>query len=188
MQFPLDRIQEYPSNPRIHDGAVEKMAGIIREFGFRVPVLLKSDGLLCDGHLRVKAARMLGMTEVPAICADDMTEDQITAFRLAVNRSANFASWDYDLLLIELDKLQNFDLSLTGFDAAELAELETFSGGAKGETSNLGNLLSKKTLFVKAVLPMACLEVFERAIMRTGLVNRADAVRVICERYLDEEG
>ena len=114
----IEKLQPYARNPRKNNDAVPKMAGLIREFGFRVPIIARSSGEVVDGHLRLKAAWSLGMTQVPVVVADDWTEAQVKAFRLAVNRSAEWAQWDDDLLKLELDdlKLADFDLDLIGFD------------------------------------------------------------------------
>ena len=124
-QWPIERVIEYARNPRKNDHAVDQMAAAIREFGFRIPCVVQSDGRLVDGHLRLKAARQLGLTTVPVVLADDLTPAQIKAFRLLANRSATWAEWDEDLLRLELEELQlsDFDLALTGFDPDELAEL-----------------------------------------------------------------
>ena len=121
--WPIERLVEYARNPRKNDHAVDGVAAAIREFGFRVPIVAKSDGLVVDGHLRLKAAKKLGLTEVPVVLADDMTEAQIKAFRLSVNKVAELAEWDTDLLAIEFGDLQDmgFDLSLTGFGDDEIA-------------------------------------------------------------------
>ena len=123
--WPIERLTEYARNPRKNDHAVDKIAAAIKEFGFRVPVVAKSDGLVVDGHLRLKAAKKLGMAEVPVILADDMTEAQIKAFRISVNRMAEFAEWDNELLALEFAELTDmeFDLDLTGFTADEIAAL-----------------------------------------------------------------
>jgi len=123
--WPIDRCIDYARNPRKNDHAVDKVAAAIREFGFRVPIVAKSDGLVVDGHLRLKAAKKLGLTEVPVILADDMSEAQIKAFRLSVNKVAELAEWDTDLLGLEIADLKEmgFDLELTGFDAAEIDAL-----------------------------------------------------------------
>ena len=123
--WPLDRFIEYARNPRKNDHAVPAIAAAIREFGFRVPILAKSDGLVVDGHLRLKAARQLGLETVPVALADDMTETQVKAFRLSVNKMAELADWDEALLRLELQDLAalDFDLSLVGFDGEELARL-----------------------------------------------------------------
>lgn len=121
-QWPIERLVEYPRNPRKNDGAVDRMIGSIREFGFKIPVLARSDGLIVDGHLRLKAARKLGLTEIPVILCDEWTDAQVKAFRLLVNRSVTWAEFDEDLLALELQDLQeaDFDLSLTGFDPGEI--------------------------------------------------------------------
>ena len=125
--WPIERCIEYARNPRKNDHAVDKVAAAIKEYGFRVPIVAKSDGMVVDGHLRLKAAKKLGLTEVPVILADDMTDAQIKAFRLSVNRVAQEAQWDNDLLKIELQDLDanGFDLSLTGFEVGEIAAFLT---------------------------------------------------------------
>lgn len=124
--WPIERLVFYARNPRKNDHAVDKVAAAIREFGFRVPICAKSDGTVVDGHLRLKAAKKLGLSEVPVVLADDMTEAQIKAFRLSVNKIAELAEWDTELLRLEFLDLEGegFDLELTGFDADEIAELQ----------------------------------------------------------------
>ena len=123
--WPIGRFIEYARNPRKNDHAVDKVAAAIREFGFRVPIVAKSDGLIVDGHLRLKAAQRLGMTEVPVILADDLTDAQIKAFRLSVNRMAELAEWDNELLVLELEEIGEMgsDLDLAGFSEDEIAAL-----------------------------------------------------------------
>jgi len=123
--WPLARLIPYARNPRNNDAAVDRMCAAIREFGFRIPVVARSDGTVIDGHLRLKAAQRLGLAEVPVALADDLSEAQIKAFRLLANRSAAWAEWDDELLALELQDLQDlgYDLALTGFDAGELKSL-----------------------------------------------------------------
>ena len=123
--WPIERCIGYARNPRKNDHAVDSVASAIREFGFRVPIVAKSDGTVVDGHLRLKAAAKLGLTEVPVILADDLTDAQIKAFRLSVNKVSEFAEWDVELLKLEFADLEaeGFDLSLTGFDIGEIAAL-----------------------------------------------------------------
>lgn len=120
--WPIERLIAYARNPRKNDHAVAQMAAVISEFGFRLPVVAKSTGELVDGHLRLKAARQLGLTTVPVVLADTLTDAQIKAFRLLANRSATWADWDEDLLRLELEDLSamDFDLALTGFDESEI--------------------------------------------------------------------
>lgn len=124
--WPIDRLYEYESNPRVHTvDMIETTANAIQEFGFRVPIIAKSDGLIVDGHLRWKAAKFLGLHEVPVLPADDMTDLQIRAFRLSVNRIADLAEWNFDLLAQEIQALDldGFDLDVIGFDDAYIKTL-----------------------------------------------------------------
>ena len=123
--WPVARLIPYARNPRRNDEAVDRMCAAIREFGFRIPVVARSDGTVVDGHLRLKAAQRLGLPEVPVALADDLSEAQIKAFRLLANRSASWAEWDDELLALELKDLQGagYDLGFTGFDAGELKGL-----------------------------------------------------------------
>ena len=120
--WPLDKLVFYVRNPRKNDSAVDRMCGSIREFGFKIPVLARSNGEVVDGHLGLKAARKLGINEIPVILCDEWSEAQVKAFRLLVNRSVTWAAWDEELLAIELQELNasDFDLSLTGFDQREI--------------------------------------------------------------------
>jgi len=123
--WPLDRLVFYAGNPRRNDAAVDRMCGSIREFGFKIPCLARSDGEVIDGHLRLKAARRLGITNIPVILCDEWTPAQVKAFRILVNRSATWADWDEELLTRELLDLRtaDFDLALTGFDTSEIDDL-----------------------------------------------------------------
>jgi hypothetical protein len=127
----IDRFVLYARNPRKNDAAVNRMCSSIREFGFKIPVLARSDGTVVDGHLRLKAARKLGSwpggdtTGIPVILCDEWSDAQVKAFRLMVNRSVTWADWDDELLALELQELNeaDFDLSLTGFDPKEIDDL-----------------------------------------------------------------
>jgi len=124
-QWPTTRFRPYPRNPRKNDGAVERMCASIREFGFRIPILARSDGEVVDGHLRLKAGLKLGLETLPVIVVEDMTPAQIKAFRLVANRSVAWAEWDDELLALELQELreQDYELALTGFDDDEIKRL-----------------------------------------------------------------
>jgi ParB/Sulfiredoxin domain len=106
-----------------NDHAVERMAASIREFGFKIPILARSNGEVIDGHLRLKAAQKLGIKEVPVILCDEWSEAQVKAFRL-MNRSVNWANWDEQLVALEIEELKSldFDLRLTRFDPPEIDE------------------------------------------------------------------
>jgi DNA modification methylase len=123
--WPIDKFVLYARNPRKNDAAVDRMCASIREFGFKIPCLVRSSGEVIDGHLRLKAARKLGVKDIPVILCDEWTPAQVKAFRLMVNRSATWADWDDELLTLELQDLQtsNLDLAVTGFDAKEIEDL-----------------------------------------------------------------
>ena len=89
----IDWVIEYLRNPRKNDPVVDRMCGSIREFGFAVPMLCRSTGEIVDGHLRYKAAKKLGIKEVPVVLCDHWTENQVRAFRLMVNQSVAWAEW-----------------------------------------------------------------------------------------------
>ncbi|MCX7800923.1 MAG: DNA modification methylase [Fimbriimonadales bacterium] len=121
----LSEIKPYANNPRLNDDAVEAVAASIRAFGFRQPIVVDAEGVIVVGHTRYKAALKLGLEQVPVHVATDLTPEQIRAYRIADNKSAELSDWDYDLLPIELGELQgmNYDLGLLGFDQDELARL-----------------------------------------------------------------
>src|SRR4051794_39807975 len=121
----ISRIKPYPNNPRVNDAAVAAVAASLKEFGWRQPLVVDTDGILIVGHTRWKAAQHLGWQQVPVHVATDMTEAQIKAYRIADNQTASIAEWDYDLLPVELTDLKEmaFDLSLLGFEDDELAKL-----------------------------------------------------------------
>ena len=119
-EIKLSSLQEYENNPRYNDGAVDAVAASIREFGFKVPVIVDGDNVIVAGHTRVKAARKLGMSAVPCIIADDLTPEQIKAFRLADNKTAELAGWDFTKLEEELSGIsEQFDITEFGFAGKE---------------------------------------------------------------------
>ena len=110
----LDEIKPYEKNPRNNKDAVKYVANSIKEFGFKVPIVIDSEGVIVAGHTRYKAAKKLKMNEVPCIVADDLTEDQIRAFRIADNKVSEIAEWDFELLEGEIEML-DFDMTDFGF-------------------------------------------------------------------------
>lgn len=126
--WPITKLIEYARNPRNNDDVVDQMVSVIKEFGFRIPIVARSDGLVVDGHLRLKAARVLGLEEVPVILADELTDTQVKAFRILANKSASWAEWDDELLRLEFEelKLEEYNLEFTGFSEDELNDLMVF--------------------------------------------------------------
>ena len=111
----VEALRAYDKNPRRNDEAVEYVANSIREFGFKVPVIIDKNDVIVCGHTRVKAAVKLGMGEVPCIVADDLTPAQIKAFRLADNKVGELAMWDWDLLGDEMEELDELGIDMSDF-------------------------------------------------------------------------
>lgn len=119
----IDEVTPYDKNPRKNDNAVKYVAESIKQFGFKVPIVIDSEGVIVCGHTRHKAAKSLKLAEVPCVVADDLTEEQIKAFRLADNKVSEFAEWDLDFLTEELDGIFEIDMEDFGF-SLELDEPE----------------------------------------------------------------
>lgn len=111
IEKPINEVIPYEKNPRINDNAVPAVMKSIEEFGFKVPIVIDKNGTIVTGHTRLKAAKKLGMKTVPCIVADDLTPEQIKAFRLADNKVAEAAEWDMELLNEELDGIIDIDMS-----------------------------------------------------------------------------
>lgn len=124
-EWAIDKFKPYARNPRENDEQVQRMVGAIREFGFRIPVVALSDGTVVDGHLRLKAAQVLGMATVPVVLADDLDPAHVKAFRILANQSANWAAWNEDFLKLELEDIDamGLDLELTGLDESFIESL-----------------------------------------------------------------
>ena len=117
IELPIKALKPYKRNPRKNDKAVEYVANSIRQFGFKVPIVIDENYEIVCGHTRWKAAKVIGLESVPCIMADDLNEDQIRAFRLADNKTAEMADWDFDLLEMEFNDIdpELFDMSDFGF-------------------------------------------------------------------------
>lgn len=115
----LADIHPYENNPRFNDEAVDAVAASIQEFGFKVPIVLDSEGVIVAGHTRWKAALKLQLEEVPCVVADDLSPEQIKAFRLADNKVAELAYWNEEALAKELEEIADIDMSAFGFDGEE---------------------------------------------------------------------
>ena len=112
----LKDIKPYEKNPRKNDNAVEYVTNSIKEFGFKVPIVIDKDGVIVAGHTRYKASKKLGIEKVPCIIADDLTDEQIKAYRLADNKVGESAKWDEGLLGAELSEILNIDMEMFDFD------------------------------------------------------------------------
>ncbi len=115
----IDDVIPYDNNPRNNENAVDYVANSIKEFGFKVPIIIDHDNVIVTGHTRVKAAKKLGMTEVPCILADDLTEEQIKAFRLADNKVSEYSTWDLGKLDLEMQDLIDINMEDFGFEGID---------------------------------------------------------------------
>lgn len=113
---PIGEVVPYEKNPRLNDKAVDAVASSIREFGFKVPIVVDGEGVVVSGHTRLKAAKSLGLTEVPVIVADDLDDTKIKAFRLADNKVAELADWDESVLAEELAELADLSYDMSQFE------------------------------------------------------------------------
>jgi site-specific DNA-methyltransferase (adenine-specific) len=136
VNVPVSEIVPYENNPRVNEGAVEQLAKIIEQFGFRNPAVLNKDKVIIEGHTRLLAVKKLGWETMPCIIATDLTPEQEQALRIADNKIAEIAEWDEDKLKVELSALQEagFDLSLLAFGDDELDDLLGGEAGTHGET------------------------------------------------------
>lgn len=133
----IEDIKPYPNNPRFNDEAVEFVANSIKEFGFKVPIILDKNNEIVAGHTRYKASLELGLKEVPCIIADDLTDEQIKAFRLADNKVSEKAQWNFDLLEEELNDILNIDMSEFNFNELNVDDLDTEFELPEGDKGNL---------------------------------------------------
>ena len=155
IEMQVDDLIPYENNPRNNDAAVDKVALSISAFGFKVPIVIDTNNVIVTGHTRLKAAKKLGLSTVPCIKADDLSEDQIKAFRLADNKVSEFSEWDEEKLMKELESLGDIDMSLYGFeipeDTEDEADDDTYSDATnvpqydiQGETPALSELVDEE--------------------------------------------
>lgn len=121
-QMKTEELIPYENNPRFNEEAIDKVAESIKEFGFKVPIIVDSKNVIVAGHTRLLSAKKLGMEQVPVIVADDLSDSQIKAFRLADNRVAEFSEWDFELMYKELNSL-DIDMEAFGFEE-ELPDID----------------------------------------------------------------
>ena len=150
----LESVIPYDRNPRQNDAAVAAVATSIKEFGFRQPIVVDESDVIVVGHARYLAAIQLGLTEVPIHVAKDLTPEQITAYRLADNKTAELAEWDDDLLAAEIAALSGseIDLSAMGFDEDELAK--AVADAANADVPGQSSTQALKLKFGKYTVPL----------------------------------
>ena len=123
----LKELRMYENNPRNNDEAVDEVAKSIQEFGFKVPMVIDKENVIVCGHTRYKACLKLGIETVPCIIADDLSDEQIQAFRIAENKTNEYATWDNEKLKAELQNLirSDFDIESLGFNMDDFYTDET---------------------------------------------------------------
>ena len=124
VKMKVSELIPYINNPRNNENAVDKVASSISEFGFKNPIFVDKNNIVVNGHTRLLASKKLGLKEVPVIVIDDLTDTQIKAFRIADNKVAEYSKWDYDLLNIELEQLEELDFSMSDFGISTFEPIE----------------------------------------------------------------
>ena len=152
IERPIKELKPYSKNPRKNARAIQAVKRSIEEFGFRVPIIIDKDNTIVAGHSRYAAAKELGMTTLPTLVADDLTDEQIKAYRIADNRVADFADWDADLLATEMSDIS---MDLGWLDLSDLGVGVDFQPTGEDEQ---GKLDHKEPKFVTSP---KCGEVFE---------------------------
>lgn len=160
----IEQLKEYENNPRFNEGAVEAVAASIREFGFRVPIVVDAENVIIAGHTRLKAAKKLGMESVPCIKAEDMTPDQVKAYRLADNKTGELAGWDFTKLEEELAEM-SFEMADFGFEEITYNHIDEL---LLGEEKVAHEAHEKDTFNLTFTFPLECKGDVEEYIRKNG--------------------
>lgn len=162
----LEELIPYEKNPRKNDEAVQYVTNSIKEFGFKVPIIIDKNNIIVAGHTRYKASKELGLKEAPCIIADDLNDEQIKAFRLADNKVGEMAEWDFNVLGEELGEI-NFDMSEFGFDGINI-DVDEFDTDFKLPDGDKGNieqitftLASEQATLIRSALDLVKDEITE---------------------------
>ena len=156
--IPVNELVPYDKNPRKNDDAAEKVAELIKEYGFKKPILVdekNNKNEIIAGHTRLKAALLLGIEKVPVIFADDLSPEQVKAFRIADNKSGEWAEWDIEMLNSELTDLRDvgFDIELTGFSDITL---DGFAEMGEGSSIDVDTFLTDEDKPLKKPKLITC--------------------------------
>ena len=177
--MPIGDVVPYEKNPRLNDQAVDAVANSIREFGFKVPIVVDSKGVVVSGHTRLKAAKTLGLAEVPVIVADDLDDTKIKAFRLADNKVAELADWDESLLIKELEELDDLNYDMGQFDFE--FDLDDADGvGSDGDGSDdMGDIPDNINVMETFALNVIVKDEAEQAELYEEMLGRGYEVKVV---------
>lgn len=167
----IDEITPYENNPRHNDQAVEYVANSIKQFGWKVPIVIDADGVIVAGHTRWKAAKSLGIKEVPCVVADDLTEEQVKAYRLADNKVAEISSWDYGMLEEELQAIEDIAMEDFGFDDLDN---DIINGLVEEEFTSVGKELD--SFAMTFVFPMYCKDTVDAFVKKNGKDTIVDRI------------
>jgi site-specific DNA-methyltransferase (adenine-specific) len=124
LNIDIDKIIPYINNPRNNESAIDKVASSIKEFGFKVPIIIDENNVVVTGHTRLLASKKLGIKTIPCVVANDLSEAQIKAFRIADNKVSEYSKWDYELLNIELEQLEELDFDMSEFGVSIFEPIE----------------------------------------------------------------
>ena len=172
----LSWLKPYANNPRDNESAVEPVANSIKEFGFKVPIVATSDGEIINGHTRFKASKSLGLEKVPVIIADDLTDEQIKAFRLADNKTGEIADWNESLLIKELEELDDLDYDMGQFGF----ELDLDDADEDGDGSDdMGDIPDNIDVVEAFALNVIVKDEAEQAELYEELLGRGFEVKVV---------
>lgn len=191
VNFKLTEIKPYENNPRDNARAISKVAESIRQFGFKVPIIVDKDNVIITGHTRYLASQELGLEEVPVIVAEDLTEEKVKAFRLADNKVSEYSTWNDDLLKVELEDLidLDFDINSIGFSEIELMELTEDIEAEEYDNEEIEDYVEQAEEKLKAVnIVVSCFDEEEQEWIRTlfresSEIRRLYKARDIMERY-----
>lgn len=177
--MPIGDVVPYEKNPRLNDQAVDAVASSIREFGFKVPIVVDGKGVVVSGHTRLKAAKTLGLAEVPVIVADDLDDTKIKAFRLADNKVAELADWDESLLIKELEELDDLNYDMGQFDFE--FDLDDADGnGSDGDGSDdIGDIPDNINVMETFALNVIVKDEAEQAELYEEMLGRGYEVKVV---------
>jgi len=160
----IGELKPYKNNPRKNDEAVDAVAASISEFGWKVPVVIDTDNVIVAGHTRYKAAKKLGIEDIPCIVADDLSDEQVKAYRLADNKVSELAGWDFSMLDAELYDIPSIDMGAFGFDIVsdEYGTDFTLDAGEKSPFCQMTfNLAEEQAELIKTALQTVSGEVYE---------------------------
>ena len=177
--MPTGDVVPYEKNPRLNDQAVDAVASSIREFGFKVPIVVDGKGVVVSGHTRLKAAKTLGLDEVPVIVADDLDDTKIKAFRLADNKVAELADWDESLLIKELEELDDLNYDMGQFDFE--FDLDGAGEGGSGEdgSDDIGDIPENINVMETFALNVIVKDEAEQAELYEEMLGRGYEVKVV---------